>query len=416
MKRLFLCGYFLSALAFAAPGPQVDAPRFDFRSVTVSAVIGLLYADALKTPYVIDPVVLKDERLVSFRFDSSKGDIRVFWRSFLDSLGYVVTQRGGADFISEKKKDDVADADEQLFVYRPMHRPVSYLVDLLQAGFKPGSFGVQRSIKPGSPGEKVPTDAPSGSAAASINVDSDVVMFHGSAKDVQRFRSILPMVDSPVGEVVVKAIVYEVTTGRSDASAFALAVSVLGGRLGVSVGASEALSNALTIKTGSVQAALSALQGDSRFKAVSTPTLRVKSGQRAQLMVGQDVPTLSSVSYPQGSAVPVQSVEYRSSGVILSLSPLVRQASIDVQVDQQISDFARTESGVNNSPTLTKRSLSTTVGMMDGDLIVLGGLTQDRDSSSNSGHSFLPKFMRSASSSDSRTEVLLLLQVSRVGI
>jgi len=414
MKKFLLVCLLFSALASAAPVPSTgDAGRFDFRSVTVSAVVGLLYGDALKSAYVIDPVVLKDERLVSFRFDSAKGDIRVFWRAFLDSLGYTVVQRGGVDFISAKK-DDAVDFDDQLFVYRPMHRSVSYLVDLLQAGFKPGSFGIQRAVKPVSPSEKVPSDASPGSAAASINVESDVVMFHGSQKEIQRFRSVLPMVDSPVGEVVVKAIVYEVTTGRSDASAFSLAVSILGGRLGVSVGASEALSNALTIKTGSVDAALSALQGDSRFKAVSTPTLRVKSGQRAQLMVGQDVPTLSSVSYPQGSAVPVQSVEYRSSGVILSMSPTVRQGSIDVQVDQQISDFARTESGVNSSPTLTKRSLSTTVGMMDGDLIVLGGLTQDRSNSSNSGQSFLPKFMRSSSSSDGRTEVLLLLQVTRI--
>lgn len=416
MKFLLCLCYLVSSLVRAAPvAAPVDQAKYDFRAVSVASVVGLLYTDGFKSPYVLDPAVLKDERLVSFRFDSAKGDLRLFWRSFLDSLGYSVSQRGGVDFIAAKK-DEGVEADDQLFVYRPMHRSVAYLVDLLQAGFKAGSFGIQRAVKPASASEKVPSDAPVGSAAATINVDADVVMFHGSAKEISRFKSILPMVDSPVGEVVVKAIVYEVTTGRSDASAFALAVSVLGGRLGVSVGASEALSNALTIKTGSVQAALSALQGDSRFKAVSTPTLRVKSGQRAQLMVGQDVPTLASVSYPQGSAVPVQSVEYRSSGVILSLSPVVRQASIDVQVDQQISDFARTESGVNNSPTLTKRSLSTTVGMVDGDLIVLGGLTQDRDSSSNSGHSFLPKFMRSASSSDSRTEVLLLLQVSRVGI
>jgi general secretion pathway protein D len=300
-------------------------------------------------------------------------------------------------------------------VYRPMHRSVGYLVDLLQAGFKPGSFGIQRAVKPVASGEKVPSDAPVGSAAAAINVDSDVVFFHGTPKDILRFKSILPMVDTPVGEVVVKAIVYEVTTGRNESSAFSLALSLLGGRFGVSVSSGETLANALTIKTGSIDAVLSAFKGDSRFKAVSTPTLRVKSGQRAQLMVGQDVPTLSSVAYPQGGNVPVQSVEYRSSGVILNLSPTVREGGIDVLVDQQISDFARTESGVNNSPTLTKRSLSTTVGMVDGDLIVLGGLTQDRNTTADSGQSWMPKFMRSSSVTDSRTEVLLLLQVTRIG-
>lgn len=415
MKHLLLL-LFVLRFGFAAAAPAVDdskSVKLDFQAVQVAQVVGLVYMEALKSPYVLDPAILRDDRVVSFRFDASKGDLRTFWRSFLDSLGYVVVQRSGVDFLGPKK-DEVIDPEQELFVYRPMHRSVAYLVDLLQAGFKPGAFGIQRAVKPASVGEKVPTDAPAGSAAAAVNVESDVLLFHGTKKDVAMLKGVLPSVDTSIGEVVVKAIVYEVTTGRSDASAFSLALSILGGRVGVSVGGSEALSNALSIKTGSIDAVLSAFEGDSRFRAVSTPSLRVKSGQRAQLMVGQDVPTLGSVAYAQGSNVPVQSVEYRSSGVILSLAPTVREAGIDLVVDQQISDFARTESGVNNSPTLTKRSLSTTVSMFDGELIVLGGLTQDRNQGSNGGQSFLPKFMRSASSSDSRTEVLLMLQVSRV--
>ncbi|UMR31060.1 type II and III secretion system protein [Massilia sp. MB5] len=63
---------------------------------------------------------------------------------------------------------------------------------------------------------------------------------------------------------------------------------------------------------------------------------------------------------------------------------------------------------------LTKRSLSTTVNAADCELIVLGGLTQEKNSANSSGLSFLPKFMRSDAHYDSRTELLLLLQVDRV--
>jgi general secretion pathway protein D len=413
MKYVFFLLMFFLAPCFAAPSDINQKPSLDFRSVSVAQVIGLVYMEAIKVPYVLAPEILRDERMVSFRFDAAQGDMRVFWKGFLDSLGYTVMQRSGVDFIGPKK-DQVVEVEEELFVYRPMHRPVSYFVDLLQSGFKPGSFGMQRAVAPSTPGEKVPSNAPVGSAAATVNVDADVLLFHGTKQDVARIKAILPMVDTAVGEVVVKAIVYEVTTGRSKESAFSLALSILGGRFGVSIGGAETLANALTIRSRSIEAVLSAFEGDTRFKAVSTPTIRVKSGQRAQLMVGQDVPTLGSVSYSQGSNAAVQSVEYRSSGVILNLAPTVREAGIDVVVDQQISDFARTESGVNNSPTLTKRSLSTTVSMLDGELVVLGGLTQDRNQGSDGGQSFLPKFMRSSSSSDSRTEVLLMLQVSRL--
>jgi general secretion pathway protein D len=414
MKYLFWLLMFIAVPCFSsATDISKQKPALDFRSVNVAEVIGLVYMEAIKVPYVLAPEILRDERMVSFRFDAAQGDMRVFWNGFLESLGYSVVQRSGVDFIGPKK-EQVVEVEDELFVYRPMHRPVSYFVDLLQSGFKPGSFGIQRSVSPSTAGEKVPSDAPLGSAAATVNVDADVLLFHGTKQDVARIKAVLPLVDTAVGEVVVKAIVYEVTTGRSKESAFSLALSILGGRLGVSIGGAETLANALTIRSRSIEAVLSAFEGDTRFKAVSTPTIRVKSGQRAQLMVGQDVPTLGSVSYSQGSNAAVQSVEYRSSGVILNLAPTVREAGIDVVVDQQISDFARTESGVNNSPTLTKRSLSTTVSMLDGELVVLGGLTQDRNQGSDGGQSFLPKFMRSSSSSDSRTEVLLMLQVSRL--
>lgn len=110
----------------------------------------------------------------------------------------------------------------------------------------------------------------------------------------------------------------------------------------------------------------------------------------------------------------MQSVEYRSAGVIFSLSPTVRDSLIDLLVDQQISDFARTETGVNNSPTLSKRSLSTTVSLSDGELVLLGGLTSQKLVESSSGLSWLPKALRSSGQSQSQTEVLLLLQVERV--
>lgn len=408
---IFSLALISSASAIAVPAVPV---KLDFQAVNVSQVVGLVYVDAMPAPFVIAPEVLDDKRLVSFRFNSVDGDLFAFWRSFLDSLGYTVVVRAGVHFIGAKAKVVEAVDAKDLFVYRPRHRSVRYLVDLLSPVFPPTAFSVQRGISSGLAGDRPESGAPAGSAAALVNVDSDVLVFNGTSGEIDRFKAILPSLDVATGEVVVKAIVYEVTTGRSEASAFSLAMSVLGGRLGLSVGPPRALQDALTIRTGSIDAAISAFKGDNRFKAVSTPSLRVKSGQRAQLMVGQDVPTLGSVSYIQGGTTPIQSVEYRSSGVIFNLTPTVRDGAIDVQVDQQISDFARTESGVNNSPTLTKRSLSTTVGMQDGELVVLGGLSQDKNSASGGGQSFLPFFLRSRDETDSRTEVLLLLQVTRL--
>jgi type II secretory pathway component GspD/PulD (secretin) len=224
---------------------------------------------------------------------------------------------------------------------------------------------------------------------------------------------LLRQIDVHPGEVMISAVVYEVSAGKSDGSAFSLALNLLGGKLGLSLGGAPALSNAVTFKNASIDVALSILARDSRFKALSTPRLRVRSGAQARLMVGQDVPTVGAVSYPQGG-VPVQSIEYRSSGVILALMPTAYESSVDVVIDQQISDFAKTETGVSSSPTLTKRALSTTVTLGNDEFVVLGGLMSHKAVEGTSGLSFLPRLLRDSTSSSAQTEVLLLLQVSRV--
>ncbi len=413
-KLLAILSLAFSVLAQAQMVPTSAQPvKFDFQSISVPQVIQLVYADVLKQSFVIDPAVISDGRVVSFRFDSSKGNLRTFWTAFLDSLGLSVETRSGVDFVTVKKPDQPKPVPTDAYVYRPRFRSVQYLVDLLGSLFKSGAFSVQRAVR-SSPGEPSPTNAPPASASAQVQTDSDTLIFQGSEVEVANLKRLLAQVDLPVGEVFVRAVLFEVSTGREDASGFSLALSLLGGKLGVSVGSSPSQANAVTFKSGTIDAAFGLLASDSRFKTLSSPRLRVKSGTSARLMVGQDVPTLGSVSYPQGGGAPVQSVEYRSAGVIFSLSPTVRDSLIDLLVDQQISDFAKTETGVNNSPTLSKRALSTTVSLSDGELVLLGGLTSQKFVESSSGLSWLPKALRSSGQSQSQTEVLLLLQVERV--
>ena len=64
----------------------------------------------------------------------------------------------------------------------------------------------------------------------------------------------------------------------------------------------------------------------------------------------------------------------RSCGAIFRVKPTVTQDVIGLDIVQQLSNFAKTDTGVNNTPTLIKREVSTSVSLNDGDIIVLGGL------------------------------------------
>lgn len=418
MKKWFLAVCLvLSFSAGAADKPLkvvADGPRFNFMGINVAQVVQLIYGEALKDAFVIEPDVLTDQRLVSFRYDPSAGELRPFIAAFFDSLGLQVVRRNGVDFVGRKpppaqKPPEVRD----VFVYRPRFRDGSYLVDLLAPLFK-GEFTARRVVHAGPEDKSPQLAAPAGSAAATIDRKSDTLVFAGSAAEVTMLKKMLAQVDTPGGDVVVRAVLYEVRTGSSEGTGFSLALNLLGGKLGVKVGATTSQGNAVSFSSGTIDAAVSALADDSRFTVRSTPTLRVASGENGRFTVGEDVPVLGAVTYTGAAGAPVQSVEYRSSGVIFDLYPVVHADSVDLTVMQQVSNFSVTQTGVNNSPTLSKRELKTSLTVSDGELIVIGGLADMKETDTHSGLSFLPAFMHTKSKGKSNTEILLILQLTRV--
>jgi len=386
--------------------------KFNLTAVSVSQVLHVIFGDALKAPYVLDPEIVNDQRIISFRWSSEKGHIRIFLAKFLDSLGYAIDQRDGVDFVGKKKEREPSKDD--VFVYRPKFREVGFLTELLSPLLK-GSFTTNRVVK-ASGDAKVPltNSPPPNSAAALVDHASDLLVFTGKVEEIDRLKLLLAQVDLAFGEVMVRGIVYEVSTSDKEGSAFGLLASLLSGHVSIGLGSvATPLTSFIRFKNASLDGLYSALSQDSRFKVVSSPSLRIRSGSMGSFSVGQDVPVLGSVSFTN-SGQAVQSVEYRSSGVLFNVQPTVREGVIDLNIDQQLSNFVPTTTGVNNSPTLTKRALKTSVGMQDGDLIVLGGLTENKDSKSRDGLSFLPSFMQSTGAESSKSEILLVLQVQRL--
>ena len=90
------------------------------------------------------------------------------------------------------------------------------------------------------------------------------------------------------------------------------------------------------------------------------------------------------------------------------------EEKIELSLNQQLSSFIPTTTGVNNSPTLLKREIKTTVDVNAGEIILLGGLEEEKQSQDHSGLPFLPRWLHSSGAESSKTEVLLVLQVIRL--
>jgi len=403
--------------AVAAIGPlrMGNARKVDLRFVNVGQVVDLIYAEMLQTPYVIEPEVLADQRLVSFRFDRSKGDIHDGLANFLGSIGFGVSTKDGVDYVFKRKEEKTSDLEpKDVFVYAPKYRGADYLSRLVQPLFA-GQFTTNRVIS--TPvGDRSKGDAPANSAAAMVDQSSDTMVFYGTSKEIAILKKVLPQVDVQQGEVAIHAWVYEVSTESDKTTGFQLAASILGGRLGVSLGAGTVASdaNALRFKSGALDLAIAALDADSRFHVVTSPNLRVASGKHGRLNVGQSVPVVGSVSYPGASGQAIQSVTYEDAGVIFDVVPTVKGSMTDANVTVEISNFQKTNTGVNNSPTKNTRKFETSMSLEDGEVIVTGGLSSSNDSYSRSGLAFLPAFMDGRSQSNSHSDIVLVLQVVRL--
>lgn len=391
------------------PGAHVD-----LRFTPVAQVVDLVYAEMLQRPYVLCPELLADTRNVSFRYDRAQGDVRDFMAGFLESLGYRVDTRDGVDYVLKRKDDELQHVDREPFIYRPLYRNADYLSRLIQPLFK-GRVTQNRAVA-APEGSKVATDAPDSSASAQVDQSADVLVFSGTAGEINQMKKVLAQLDTAQGQVVLRAWVYEVSTDVEKSTGFQLAASILGGRLGVSFGLGSVAqgANTLTISAGSLNAAISALDSDSRFHVVTSPNVMVESGKHARLNMGQSVPVVSSVSYPSSTAAPVQSVSYQDAGVIFDVVPTVKADVIDTDVTIEISNFQNTTTGVNNSPTKNTRKTETSMGLQDGQVVVMGGLTQGNQTNTRSGVAWLPSFMSGRTSSDTKSDIVLVMQVSKM--
>ncbi len=133
---------------------------------------------------------------------------------------------------------------------------------------------------------------------------------------------------------------------------------------------------------------LSVLFNLSDFKDVvnvlSTPQILTSDNQEAEIVVGDNVPFLSSLERATTTAnQPVlQSIERKDVGVTLRITPQISKGDfIKLDLYQEISSVTPTTqaAGVGASDIITsKRSAKTTVVVKDKQTIVIGGLIQDK--------------------------------------
>jgi general secretion pathway protein D len=169
---------------------------------------------------------------------------------------------------------------------------------------------------------------------------------------------------------------------------------------------------------GSVQGAIQALQNVTDVKVVSSPKLLILDNENARLQVGDLVPviTQTATAVTSAGAPVINSVEYRETGVILSVRPRVNAGGlVTLDIEQEVSDVVNTTSSTINSPTFQQRKIRSRIVVQDGDTIGLGGLIRDTKTKGNSGVPvlrdipYLGPLFSTTNDEARRTELLILI-------
>ncbi|EEP9143258.1 type II secretion system protein GspD [Salmonella enterica] len=421
LVTLFLYTALMLLILLFARSASAKGTDFDVKRMPLSDAISLLWGEVLHTPFMLAPELSTDARLVTLHI-APGNDERDFIIRYLDNMHIRVTRKKGVDYIAPYIPK-VPQPRIESYVYTPRYRSVAYIAGVL-SGSSDGVGGMSIGTTGGgfSTGGGAPLQGGNGQAASSptmpaadghfMSQSGDTFLYRGTALEIAQIRALMPSIDTRPEQVDVTAYVYEVNTDERNGSGLALAAKLLNGHFSISTGTRQGYGNFIRFSSGSLDALYELFRTDNRFSLVTGAHSQVVSGSSAMLAGGASVPTLGSVSYENGT--PVQSVEYRNTGVTLQVSPVVTQDLISMNINEQLSDYSETTTGVNNSPTFTNRQITTTVNMKDGDIIVLSGLTQDKNGKQSTGLSFLPKSWSTKSDQKTGMDLLIVLQARKI--
>ncbi|MCK5001991.1 MAG: type II secretion system secretin GspD [Gammaproteobacteria bacterium] len=317
--------------------------------------------------------------------------------------------------------------------------------------------GIQSSVaKPSSvrgPAAKTAAARSTSSAfsqKADIQADDDTnaLIITADPNTLKSLKSVIRQLDIRRAQVLIEAIIAEITAGKSREVGVGMAVdgsesssdnvpftlSNFGGLGGILAAAggnttdlSTILTPALTLGVAGTNSSgvryallLRALATNDASNILSTPSIVTLDNEEAEIIVGQNVPFVTGSFTNAGSSDPsnpFQTIERQDVGLTLKVTPQVNEGdTIKLDLEQKTdSVIPGTEvTGI----TTRKRSIKTSVLVDDGGILVLGGLMEETMSEGESkvpllgDIPLLGALFRSTTSNKSKQNLMVFLRPS----
>ena len=158
----------------------------------------------------------------------------------------------------------------------------------------------------------------------------------------------------------------------------------------------------------SITSMINVLESNGAAMTLTNPRLSARSGGKANLTVGGEVPVVTS-------SVSGQSVTYKDYGILLEVEPTIDEYdNISARVSIEVSSLDLSNS-VDGQPAFKKRSSENDIKLMPGETLALAGLIQKDEQLAYSGIKWLSdipllgNLFRSKSFTEGKTELVILI-------
>jgi len=195
-----------------------------------------------------------------------------------------------------------------------------------------------------------------------------------------------------------------------------IALNSLQGLLGT-----QGLNFSITSNTQKFQLLLNALASKNLVKVLSSTRLMVRDGKTAAIVVGSEIPVVTQTATTQeiqqaGTSGIISTVQYRSTGVSLTVKPAVQAHDVvSLDISQEVSEAQQNTLSSISSPIILNRTIHTDVVAGDGQTVLIGGLISKSDSGTVnrvpllSSIPILGNLFKSVSKNTTKTELVIMI-------
>ena len=261
---------------------------------------------------------------------------------------------------------------------------------------------------------------------------TNAIVAYGTHSDLKTLGDLIDLIDRPLPQVRIEAIITQVQLEDKESrgiDSFNLDYNLIGGdtasinggdEINVSGTTEAGSSAAMSLKDFSLDLVLKTAESQSNVRVLSTPVIVVSHNQEATINVSQSRPIVTSSTSSLNNATnnTRSSVEYRDIGIQLTVKPLIgSDGTVQMEVEQLIEDvLGEVEIDGNEQPIIGKREATSYLSVRDRDVIVLGGLQENRQKVGNGSLEglgdlpFIGGLFGSKRREYTRTELIIFIQ------